>query len=437
MCWIFLMLYLFGTFMTQNLKKLRIHQQARELITDLGYPLEEHFVTTSDGFILQLFRIPYGRRSGDGKARPAVLLGHGILDSSVTWVLNGPEKSLGFLLADNGYDVWMGNARGNLFSRKHTTLTPEDKEFWQWSFTEQGRIDVPATVNYILKTTNQRKIGYIGHSQGCTQMFVNLASPESVSQHLWMFVAMAPAVRMADTRGRLFKILAKIKAANFVNSIGFREVAPQSINVLERSQCHELTEAMYAVSFLLRRNYNETDLYEYMKFYPGGTSIQNLDHWAQLVRSGRFQDFDFGRSRNLDVYGTRRPPKFDFLHTVFPPTLVFYSESDVIVGHKDILWTIRHVPPESLVLAQSVPGFDHVAFTWGVRAQELVYDPLIKRMENLAENSPHAYVTSSCPTRRVHICMVFVYIAVEVFLLYFLVYYIRVWISAVISTGIF
>ena len=64
--------------------------------------------------------------------RIPVLLQHGLLDASSTWVLNFPNQSLGFLLADAGYDVWLGNMRGNTYGLRHKSLDPNTDAFWDF-----------------------------------------------------------------------------------------------------------------------------------------------------------------------------------------------------------------------------------------------------------------------------------------------------------------
>lgn len=79
----------------------------QEIVQDYGYPLETYEVQTVDGYILTTFRIPYGKDQKYSSDRPAVLVQHGSFDSSDFVVMNGPEKSLAFYLADQGFDVWV------------------------------------------------------------------------------------------------------------------------------------------------------------------------------------------------------------------------------------------------------------------------------------------------------------------------------------------
>ena len=69
------------------------------------------------------------------KGAPAIFLQHGLFSSAETWIMNA-EESPAFQLAKAGYDVYLGNNRGNRYSRKNDHLNPEKQgaEFFDYSF---------------------------------------------------------------------------------------------------------------------------------------------------------------------------------------------------------------------------------------------------------------------------------------------------------------
>jgi len=139
----------------------------------------------------------------ESQRKPVVLLQHGIEDSSTEWVINSPDKSWAFILAKAGFDVFLGNNRGNMDSRGHTTLDPKKAEYWEFDFEEMGTKDVPAFIDFILKETNEtnsmegKLAAYIGHSEGTSQMFIGASMlPDYFKAKVNLFVALAPIVRL-------------------------------------------------------------------------------------------------------------------------------------------------------------------------------------------------------------------------------------------------
>ena len=145
-----------------------------------GYPFESHKVLTDDGYWLTILRIPGGKAETKeqytSKKRPVIYLQHGIIDSADMFICNEEDKATAFVLANLGYDVWLGNSRGNKYSRDHQWLDPDDTtdkhSFFNYTFDDMAQHDVVATIEYIRKATKKDKMGIIAHSQGTTQMFV-------------------------------------------------------------------------------------------------------------------------------------------------------------------------------------------------------------------------------------------------------------------------
>ena len=142
-----------------------------QLAEENGFKSEKHSVTTEDGYILEAWRIPGAlgeeEEREEGGKKPPILLMHGIDADMMQWVYNAPEIAPAFILARGGYDVWMGNNRGNRWSNQHVKLDNSSKEYWdgvEWE--NMGTKDVPSLIDYILNLTNETSISYIGHSEG-------------------------------------------------------------------------------------------------------------------------------------------------------------------------------------------------------------------------------------------------------------------------------
>ena len=88
----------------------------------------------------------------DPVSAKSVLLLHGTFESSDNFIMNSKEKSIAFNLADSGYDVWLGNTRGNSYSLGHVSLdSSKDAEYWDHSWYEIAEYDLPAFIDRVLQ----------------------------------------------------------------------------------------------------------------------------------------------------------------------------------------------------------------------------------------------------------------------------------------------
>jgi gastric triacylglycerol lipase len=119
-----------------------------------GFQVESHWVTTQDGYINLMFRV-YKNETfimvNDTRVnKPSVFMLHGIIDSADSFIINLPDKAPAFVAASAGYDVWIGNTRGNKYSRSHVKYdSNKDYEYWDHSFVEMAKYDVPAFIEHI------------------------------------------------------------------------------------------------------------------------------------------------------------------------------------------------------------------------------------------------------------------------------------------------
>ncbi|GBP41027.1 Lipase 3 [Eumeta japonica] len=369
-----------------------------ELVRKYNYPLEEHTVTTSDGYILGMHRIPHGRDANNtpGK-RPIVFLMHGLTSSSADWILMGPGTAFGYMLAEEGFDVWMGNARGNYYSRRHTSFNPDslfNTDFWEFSWDEIGNLDLPAMIDYALAHTGQTRLHYIGHSQGTTSFFVMTSLRPEYNAKITSMHAFAPVAYMAHNRNPLFLVLSPI--ANSLDSLamlfGLGEFLPNNQIMTWAGQALCMDEVVFQpicsnILFLVggwnEDQHNATMLPVKLGHTPAGASVRQFAHYGQGIDGGEFRRFDHGWLRNRRIYGSYTPPRYD-LGRITTPVFLHYSDSDPLAEVPDVQRLFRELGRPVGLFRVPQATFSHLDFIWGIDAKELLFNRavnLIKSME--------------------------------------------------------
>ncbi|GAM29243.1 hypothetical protein SAMD00019534_124190, partial [Acytostelium subglobosum LB1] len=359
-----------------------------EIVNGHGYPCEQHYATTEDGYILGLFRIPYGRSGPSNQTRQPVLLQHGLLDSSITWIINEPSESLAYILADAGYDVWMGNNRGNTYSTNHTTIPVTDKRFWEFSFDHMGWYDLPTTVNYVRLATSYNSMPYIGHSEGTIQAFIGYMHNESLAEWAPLFLALGPVGNVTHISNNGLRLLADLRADDLLALFGEERFlpTPEKLRTTFVDFCIACDECCATVIEFLcgphRGAFNDSRMPVVSGHEPAGTSVQNIRHWAQDVRSKQFQMFDYGPLGNYDHYKQLKPPVYDV--SKFPSSVkvaLFSGGLDELADPVDVADLVAQLPQQSVIDWQKIPDYAHLDYVWALDAHEIIYPVLIQLIQ--------------------------------------------------------
>ncbi|EDW84938.2 uncharacterized protein Dwil_GK12870 [Drosophila willistoni] len=373
---------------------LRSKRSTLDRIADHGYPVEHHHIVTEDGYVVGVFRIPYSHKlQNQNEVRPIVLIQHGLMSCSDAWILAGPNDALPYLLADAGYDVWLGNGRGNTYSRNHTTRSTKHPDFWKFSWHEIAYYDIAAMIDYALSTENglqqkEKSIHYVGHSQGTTVFFALMSTRPEYNEKIRTAHMFAPVAIMKNMENRLVRTLSPYLGYHNVYSslFGSQEFIPGNgfllalfFNTCEpdlwaRPVCLRAMDSLYG-----NGRVNITAMPEGMATHPAGCSTNQILHYMQENQSGYFRQFDYGKAKNLKKYGTEQPPDYP-VEQITSAVHLWYSDNDVMAAVEDVE-TIAERMPNVFMHHMEDPLWDHADYALNWEIREFVNEPVIAIME--------------------------------------------------------
>ncbi|CEM20070.1 unnamed protein product [Vitrella brassicaformis CCMP3155] len=383
-------------------------------LASFGLPSEtDHFVTTRDGCILRLIRI-------SNPGRPVVFLQHPLLASSWIWLTGAPLMSSAIALHQAGYDVWMGNSRGSLFSANHTSMSVDSEDFWSYTWQHMAMYDIPASIQYVLTHTRSHADGliYVGHSQGTTQFFASQSMPLDKWRHdsehhslqgVWtagdvpankavkLFVALAPIAYINHMSSRAFALLSRLGIAGAVERLGIRQfpAAEAEVTLLRevlKAFCGgSMTPFCVAVDQLVGGNgnnqhINTTTMDWSLQWFPDTTSVMDMNHYEQLFLQKRFGLYDYGWFGNIQHYGTMTAPAFQLEQWPTDiPVALFRGEYDEFASAADVDQIKQRLPPGTVVYDKTYTGFGHVTWLMGDESTAYWLDDLRALLHQYAD----------------------------------------------------
>jgi len=251
-------------------------------------------------------------------------------------------------------------------------------QFWAFSWGEMAKYDLPASLERVLGVTGVDSVTYVGHSQGCTIALALLGGFPEWEPRINLFVAMAPAPFLGHIKLPFVKALTLLPEVSFKLLFGKQVFIPSSAAVPFHSICPIVPAACHNVLCLLCGCNSTTSVPMgrvsfLLKQFPAGTSVQNMIHYTQTVKSGKFLMYDYGTQQNTVKYGAPKPPAYN-IGAIKTPMIFYYGTEDMLADEEDVEFLITQVLPP---LQSFKLSYGHGDFVWAPSATEMIYRPML------------------------------------------------------------
>jgi len=334
------------------------------IVSSQGYPYESYEVVTDDGYILRLERL------SRPKSTRVIYFQHGVVDNSFAWfghVEGEAGSALAFRAFDQGFDVFVGTFRGCEGSTRHVRGEGlSSSEYWNFTVNEHGMYDLKAFIEKIVelkkselgasyepriqeqpphdlphRQDNKFDIMLIAHSMGAMASLIYLvwskikARPHHISCAILLSPAgyhiTAPAI--VNIMGPIINLA--LWLFPWIHTLKF---PGEAIRILVSKILEDVNNSFtgrtmisWAVAKVIGGSIEDhpfVNLRNLTYNVFSGTSTGVFRHFWQIWVHKRFEGYDYGHAKNMQIYGQLKPIDFiDYYHKYVPQALIATSYS--------------------------------------------------------------------------------------------------------------
>ncbi|KAH8483886.1 hypothetical protein H0E87_028337, partial [Populus deltoides] len=307
----------------------------------------------------------------------------------VTWLLNQPEQNLPTILADQGFDVWISNTRGTRFSNRHLSLQVNQQGYWNWSWDELAKFDLPAVFDYVYNETGQ-KIHYVGHSQG-TLIAMAALSEGLLVEKIKSAALLSPVAYLNTVTSILGVVCREAIVANLFGDSAFDpkgQLLPffniaRTLCDAPGIDCYGLLAPLTGPNCCL----NVSTFHSFIRNEPQPTSMMNIRHCGQSIREKVVAKYDYGSSEaNTARYGEAKAPAYNLSNIPKNlPLFLSYGALDTLSDVRDVNLLLGILKPNhdaDKLTIQYINNYAHMDFIMGVNAKDVVYSQVLSFFKN-------------------------------------------------------
>lgn len=407
----------------------------QEIILRSNFNYENHYTSTQDGYITQLVRLINPLADRSKLKQPPVMLFHGGSGTPVSYVAasaiqHHPEKyprnlisdgpitswnrSLAFMLANNGFDVWLIGTRGagspnqgHLRFRGPKSIdgsgASPDKikvpffrninqatKYWNFSMDEIVKFEMTKQIDRVLELTGANKVTLFGCSISPAMNIMLLADRPDYAKKVHNLISVAPIIsslginRLNEALCRMVKDLISDRLGTLLMSeIFLTSAGANLIQIINSNRILRYSLVKPVLALLSGPSAKYQSLFE--PAFGGHTgnpiSFREIKHLCQQVFASKLQKYDFGPRKNKLIYGTSKPPVIDPTDLHIEHWLIISGTNDQVATHYSVdqfLNDVKHPKPYKRI---SVNGYNHLDYVTALDNDIKVNMPILEFLE--------------------------------------------------------
>lgn len=139
----------------------------------------------------------------------------------------------------------------------------------------------------------------LGYSMGSSVIMAALSDKTlELQDKIGQIILLGPTIYVKNHKSDVFHLLSSLKLFELFRFLGIYDFSPIPFDLVFYMAKHLFPLNKFALTYLADSNFDSCYLQLYPKYtanYPAGTSMKNYEHFGQLVDSGKFRKFDYGK----------------------------------------------------------------------------------------------------------------------------------------------